>query len=92
MPSTVVELSDAVPATGSGDGVYAVTDPLRGAMPPTDEGTSVATQIDPATTERTMLLAEIYRRNGSWRLRAIGQGYDDGLADLATRYGVETDG
>ena len=39
-----------------------------------------------------MLLAEIYRRNGSWRLRAIGQGYDDGLARLAARYGVATDG
>jgi acetyl-CoA carboxylase carboxyltransferase component len=45
--------------------------------------------LDAATTERTTLLAEIYRRNGSWRLRAIGQGYDDGLVELATRYGVE---
>jgi DNA polymerase-3 subunit epsilon len=36
-----------------------------------------------------MLLAEIYRRSGSWRLRAIGQGYDDGLVELAARYGVE---
>lgn len=45
--------------------------------------------LDAATTERTMLLAEIYRRNGSWRLRAIGQGYYDGLVELATRYGVE---
>ena len=45
--------------------------------------------LDAATTERTMLLAGIYRRNGSWRLRAIGPGYDDVLAELATRYGVE---
>jgi DNA polymerase III epsilon subunit-like protein/stress response protein SCP2 len=45
--------------------------------------------LDAATTERTMLLAEIYRRDGSWRLRAIGQGYDDGLAELAARYGLD---
>lgn len=48
--------------------------------------------LDAATTERTMLLAEIYRRNGAWRLRAVGQGYDDGLAELAVRYGVDVEG
>lgn len=26
-----------------------------------------------------------------WRLRAVGQGYDDGLAELAVRNGVEVD-
>ena len=51
--------------------------------------TAASATLDAATTERTMLLAEIYRRDGSWRLRAIAQGYDDGLAGLATRYGVD---
>ncbi|MBW0114307.1 TerD family protein [Pseudonocardia abyssalis] len=50
--------------------------------------TAATATLDAATTERTLLLAEIYRRDGSWRLRAIGQGYDDGLAELAARYGV----
>ncbi|MGW0673099.1 TerD family protein [Streptomyces sp. NPDC002746] len=45
--------------------------------------------LDAATTERTMILAEIYRRGEGWRLRAVGQGYDHGLADLARRYGVD---
>ncbi|MER7053597.1 TerD family protein [Streptomyces sp. NPDC000351] len=45
--------------------------------------------LDAATTERTMLLAEIYRRGQSWRLRAVGQGYDHGLGVLARGYGVE---
>ena len=44
--------------------------------------------LDAGTTERTMLLAEIYRRDARWRLRAIGQGYDDGLGELAVRHGV----
>ncbi len=47
--------------------------------------------LDAATTERTLLLAEIYRRRSGWRLRAVGQGYDDGLAELATRHGVVVD-
>ncbi|AQS65915.1 TerD family protein [Streptomyces pactum] len=45
--------------------------------------------LDAATTERTMLLAEIYRRGQSWRLRAVGQGYDHGLGALARSYGVD---
>ncbi|MEU1619291.1 TerD family protein [Streptomyces sp. NPDC005722] len=45
--------------------------------------------LDAATTERTLLLAEIYRRGPLWRLRAVGQGYDHGLAALARRYGVD---
>ncbi|EFC81661.1 stress protein [Parafrankia sp. EUN1f] len=45
--------------------------------------------LDAATTERTMVLAEVYRRNGMWRFRAVGQGHDHGLVDLARGYGVD---
>ncbi|WP_300009901.1 TerD family protein [Pseudonocardia sp.] len=44
----------------------------------------------PADTTKmpALICAEIYRRQGSWRLRAVGQGYGDGLAGLARDYGV----
>ncbi|MEV6781486.1 TerD family protein [Streptomyces sp. NPDC051098] len=45
--------------------------------------------LDAATTERSMLLAEIYRRGPVWRLRAVGQGYDHSLGALARGYGVD---
>ncbi|UGT61422.1 exonuclease domain-containing protein [Nocardia asteroides] len=45
--------------------------------------------LDAATEERTLLLAEVYRRGERWRLRAVGQGYPTGLAELAAGYGVE---
>ncbi|MCX5401724.1 TerD family protein [Streptomyces sp. NBC_00102] len=48
--------------------------------------------LDAATTERTMILAEMYRRGDGWRLRAVGQGYDHGLAELARGYGVDVAG
>ncbi|SDO51690.1 Stress response protein SCP2 [Nakamurella panacisegetis] len=38
--------------------------------------------------ERAVILFELYRRSGSWKIRAIGQGYDGGLAALATAHGV----
>lgn len=57
---------------------------------PGSSGAPVArATLDAATTERTMLLAEIYRRGPVWRLRAVGQGYDHGLDALARGYGVD---
>ena len=38
--------------------------------------------------ETVLLLAEIYRRGDGWKLRALGQGYADGLAGLARDFGV----
>lgn len=39
--------------------------------------------------ETVLLLAEIYRRGTGWKLRAVGQGYADGLAGLARDFGVD---
>ncbi|WP_344467600.1 TerD family protein [Kitasatospora kazusensis] len=47
--------------------------------------------IEGATTETALLLGELYRREGAWRFRAIGQGYDNGLAGLATDFGIAVD-
>jgi uncharacterized protein YkwD/stress response protein SCP2 len=41
--------------------------------------------------ETVLLLAEFYRRGEGWKLRALGQGYADGLAGLARDFGVEID-
>lgn len=43
------------------------------------------------TSETTVLLAEVYRRAGGWKLRNIGQGYATGLAGLATDFGITVD-
>ncbi|NUS12460.1 MAG: TerD family protein, partial [Streptomyces sp.] len=44
-----------------------------------------------ATTETALVGGELYRRDGGWRFRAIGQGYASGLAGLATDYGISVD-
>ncbi|MET9985254.1 CAP domain-containing protein [Streptomyces rochei] len=41
--------------------------------------------------ETVLLLAEFYRRGAGWKLRALGQGYADGLAGLARDFGVDVD-
>lgn len=35
-----------------------------------------------------MVFGEIYRRDGEWKFRAIGQGYSGGLYALCQQYGV----
>lgn len=39
----------------------------------------------------TAVLLEVYRRGSGWRLRAVGQGWEAGLAGLAREYGVTVD-
>jgi tellurium resistance protein TerD len=41
-----------------------------------------------ASTETAMIFGELYRHNGEWKFRAIGQGYASGLAGIAKDYGV----
>ncbi|MFC8531791.1 VWA domain-containing protein [Nocardia sp. NPDC057227] len=39
--------------------------------------------------ETVVVIAEAYRRNDAWKMRAVGQGYATGLGGLATDYGVD---
>ncbi|NMD63992.1 TerD family protein [Rhodococcus globerulus] len=55
------------------------------------DGTFATFVLDLGTVERTMVLAEIYRRGDVWRLRAVGQGHNHGLGAMAVGYGVEVD-
>lgn len=41
-----------------------------------------------ATVETAFILGELYLRQGAWKFRAVGQGYDTGLAGLATDFGI----
>ncbi len=39
-------------------------------------------------SETALVVVEIYRRGGQWKARAVGQGYANGLAGIATDFGV----
>ncbi|WP_438487176.1 TerD family protein [Streptomyces sp. S186] len=41
-----------------------------------------------ASTETAMVFGELYRHNGEWKFRAVGQGYASGLAGIAADFGV----
>ncbi|PZE67515.1 TerD family protein [Curtobacterium sp. MCBD17_021] len=44
-----------------------------------------------AASETGMIFSEIYRYDGEWKFRAVGQGYATGLRGVATDYGVVLD-
>lgn len=44
-----------------------------------------------AGTETAFIGGELYRRQGKWKFRAVGQGYAAGLAGLATDFGITVD-
>ncbi|MGY1702177.1 TerD family protein [Geodermatophilus sp. SYSU D00766] len=57
-----------------------------------EHGASAArATLDAATDERSLILGTLYQRHGTWRWRAVGQGYPDALAELAIRHGVDID-
>ncbi|WP_031506830.1 TerD family protein [Streptomyces megasporus] len=52
-------------------------------------GAVVATFTPPRLgPETALVVVEIYRRGDAWKVRAVGQGYANGLAGIATDFGV----
>mgnify|MGYP000993809470 CR=1 FL=1 len=47
--------------------------------------------VEGLTTERAVVLLEVYRRQGAWKLRNVSAGWDGGLADLVREHGVSVD-
>jgi len=41
-----------------------------------------------ACISEALVFGELYRRNGAWKFRALGQGFDYEIGDLARKYGV----
>ncbi|MDC3724420.1 MULTISPECIES: TerD family protein [unclassified Rhodococcus (in: high G+C Gram-positive bacteria)] len=48
-------------------------------------------RIDGLSTESIVIALELYRRQGAWKVRAVGQGYAGGFAALVTDHGVSVD-
>ena len=41
-----------------------------------------------SSTESAMIFGEVYRNNGDWKFKAVGQGFKGGLGPLAGSFGV----
>ena len=86
---------DKIVFTGSVDGTGVATFAAVGglAVSVRDGAGNELARFDPTdlSTETALVLAEFYRRQGAWKVRAVGQGYASGLAGIATDYGITVD-
>ncbi|WP_411136283.1 TerD family protein [Streptomyces sp. C10] len=70
---------------------FAGTEPT-GTVRNADDGSVLASFTPPQLgTETALVVVEIYRRGGDWKVRAVGQGYANGLAGIATDFGVSVE-
>ncbi|NLU74742.1 TerD family protein [Streptomyces sp. HNM0575] len=52
----------------------------------------IATFTPPSLgSETALVVVEVYRRGNAWKVRAVGQGYADGLGGIATDFGVNVE-
>ncbi|MFD6182727.1 TerD family protein [Streptomyces goshikiensis] len=57
-----------------------------------DGGAVIATFTPPKLgAETALVVVEVYQRGGVWKVRAVGQGYANGLAGIATDFGVSVE-
>ena len=62
-----------------------LTEPKRGTV----RGGALATFVPTGLgTETALIACELYRRQGAWKVRAVGQGYASGLAGIARDFGL----
>ncbi|MFI2188795.1 TerD family protein [Streptomyces sioyaensis] len=92
--AAVPEGIDKIAVTASLDtpgATFAGTEPT-GTVRNADDGSVLASFTPPRLgTETALVVVEIYRRGGAWKVRAVGQGYANGLAGIATDFGVSVE-
>ena len=71
--------------------------PSRASSPRPRSATRTTAACSPPSPRRSwaretaLVVVEVYRRGGAWKVRAVGQGYANGLAGIATDFGVSVE-
>ncbi|MEV5593914.1 TerD family protein [Streptomyces sp. NPDC052496] len=80
-----------VAASQYGTGRFGQLDDLRVTVADRTGEVLLGFTIADAGEESAFIFGELYRRAGEWKFRAVGQGYETGLAGLATDFGISVD-
>ncbi|MFB8008400.1 AIM24 family protein [Nocardia sp. NPDC056000] len=89
VPANVDKVVVTASLDGSGPATFAGVGTLTATIG-SDSG-SLTFPMSGLSTETAVVCVEIYRRGGAWKVRAVGQGYDNGLAGIAEAFGVNID-
>jgi stress response protein SCP2 len=85
------ELDRVVIAASADGGTFGQLGALSVTVADAGTGADVRYDITDATTQSALVFLELYLRGGVWKAKAVGQGYDNGLAGLASDFGVSVD-
>jgi stress response protein SCP2 len=85
------DVERVVLAASADGGSFGQVPELRLVLSDLAGGTVLAEFPISAATETAMISGELYRRDGRWKFRAVGQGYASGLAGLAADFGITVD-
>jgi stress response protein SCP2 len=88
VPSSVDRVVLAASADG---GIFGQVPGLRLVVTDLGSGAPLAEFALSAGEETAIVSGELYRRNGQWKFRAVGQGYASGLAGIAADFGISVD-
>ncbi|RBO89598.1 TerD family protein [Nocardia puris] len=92
VPADIEKIVVTASLDGSGPANWGQAGPLRIALTDAASGALLASFAPSGLGAETALIAcELYRRNGAWKVRAVGQGYAQGLAGIATDFGITVD-
>ena len=89
LPSSVDRVALAASADG---GTFGQVPGLRLVVSDLASNAPIAEFAMTADQETAFVTGELYRRDGAWKFRAVGQGFASGLAGLATEFGIDVGG
>ncbi|MCW2779466.1 MAG: stress protein [Frankiales bacterium] len=91
VPADVAKVVVTASLDGSGPATFSQAGSMVVTVLDAGGADAVVFPLTGLTSEQALVCAEVYRRGDQWKLRAVGQGYDDGLAGIATEFGVDVD-
>lgn len=91
IPADVMTLTVVASLDGTGPATFSASGPISTTVADATGTPFAHYPADALGQENALVCMEIYRRGDDWKLRAVGQGYSDGLAGLATAFGITID-
>ncbi len=90
VPSAIAQIRAVITVAAEGDTFGTAAAPVASVA---DHRGNVLHEyvIDGLGSESVVIALELYRRGEAWKVRAVGQGYVGGFADLVTDHGVSVD-
>ena len=91
VPQTIDKVVVTASLDGSGPATFGAVGSLVARVLDGSGTPVVEFPVSGLSSEKALVCVEVYRRAGSWKVRAVGQGYANGLAGIATDFGITVD-